>query len=310
MHYISARNSREKCDEMPIFISISSELKLIAMTFFGIVGLILFIVVPLVVVFFMTGGQLLPAIIVTAVFGIVFLLAGLRVIFQYERGVLFRLGKFAGIINPGLVLVFPIVEELRKVPLRVVVADAPPQEIITRDNIPLIINAVAYYKVNDPEKAILEVENYQAATFQIAQTTIRSIVGQHEMDEVLTHRDKINAQLKAIIDKDTDQWGISIVMVELKDVELPQNLKRAMAKQAEAERERRARVILATGELEASEKLKQAGEMVSQSGGAMQLRLLQTLQEVSVEKNSTIIFPLPIELLNLIPDLTKRIHKE
>jgi len=310
MLHISIQNSRVKYQGILIFISIPSKLTKITMSFFGIIGLVLFIVIPFVVAFFLTGGELLSAIIVAAVFAIVFLLAGLRIIFQYERGVLFRLGKFVGIVNPGLVLIFPIIEELRKVPLRVVVADAPPQEIITRDNIPLIINAVAYYKVNDPEKAILEVENYQAATFQIAQTTIRSIVGQHEMDEVLTHRDKINAQLKAIIDKDTDQWGISIVMVELKDVELPQNLKRAMAKQAEAERERRARVILATGELEASEKLKQAGEMVSKSSAAMQLRLLQTLQEVSVEKNSTIIFPLPIELLNLIPDLTKRVHKE
>ncbi len=304
----STQISREKQRITLILKSESADYHSV-MTFGGLIGLILFVGIPFGVTYFLTGGQVFTAAIIAAVFGIAYLLAGLRVIYQYERGVLFRLGKYSGIVNPGLVLIFPVVEDLRKVSLRVEVADAPPQEIITRDNIPLNINAVAYYKVSDPTKAILEVDNYRAATFQIAQTTIRSVVGQHEMDEVLTHRDKINEQLKSIIDKETDQWGISIVMVELKDVELPQNLKRAMAKQAEAERERRARVILATGELEASEKLQQAGQMVSQSSAAMQLRLLQTLQEISVEKNSTIVFPLPIELLNLIPDVANRLTK-
>ena len=274
------------------------------MTFLGILGLIIFvIIIPGLIsglIYFLSMSILLtfliPAILALVLL-LIYLSAGLRVIIEYERGLLFVFGQYRSLKHSGLILYLPLVENLVKVPLRVEVADAPPQEIITRDNIPLNINAVAYYRVENPEKAILVVNDYRFATFQIAQTTIRSIVGQYEMDDILTKRDEINSTLKGTIDKETSAWGIKIELVELKDVELPNNLKRAMAKQAEAERERRARVILATGELEASEKLAKAGKMVTSQDGALQLRLLQTLQEISVEKNSTIVFPFPIEIL-------------
>ena len=274
------------------------------MTFLGILGLIIFVVIIpgliAILIYFTSMSILLTILIpgfIALIFLIIYLAYGLRVIIEYERGLIFVFGKYSALKSAGLILYMPLVENLIKVTLRVEVADAPPQEIITRDNIPLNINAVAYYRVENPEKAILEVNDYRFATFQIAQTTIRATVGLYEMDDLLTKREEINQTIKKTVDKETDAWGIKIELVELKDVELPANLKRAMAKQAEAERERRARVILATGELEASEKLAQAGKKISEQGGTLQLRLLQTMQEISTEKNSTIIFPFPIEIL-------------
>lgn len=268
------------------------------MTFFGKIGLLLFVVIIPAIIWWLTSS-VVTALIFAIMLGIFYLALSVKIIIEYDRGLLFILGRFRGVLSPGFNIIFPGVEQIIRVSLRVQVADAPQQEIITKDNIPLNINAVAYYKVKDPMAAVLNVENYKLATFQIAQTTIRSVVGQHEMDEILSQRDKINEILRRTIDKDTDAWGIEIELVELKDVELPQNLKRAMAKQAEAERERRARIILATGEYEASEKLADAGKMMASEAGALQIRLLQTLQEISAEKNSTILFPFPIELLTL-----------
>ena len=240
---------------------------------------------------------------------VIYLALSIKIIFEYERGVLFFLGNYKGVVNPGLALLLPAVETMIKVSTRIQVADVPPQEIISKDNVPLNVNAVAYYKVRDPEQAVLNVENFRNATFQIAQTTLRAIIGQFEMDEILIHRDQINARLREIIDKDTDSWGIEVPIVEIKDVELPQNLKRAMAKQAEAERERRARIILATGEQEASQKLSEAGKKIMEQPGALQLRLFQAMQEISVEKNSTIIFPYPIELAAIANKFLERLNQ-
>lgn len=253
---------------------------------------------------------LFPFGIVLGLFVIVLYLAiSIKIIFEYERGVLFFLGNYKGVVNPGFNMILPGVETLVKVSMRIQVADVPPQEIISKDNVPLNVNAVAYYKVRDPEQAILNVESYRNATFQIAQTTLRAIIGQFEMDEILMNRDHINARLREIIDKDTDSWGIEVPIVEIKDVELPQNLKRAMAKQAEAERERRARIILATGEQEASQKLADAGKKIMEQPGALQLRLFQAMQEISVEKNSTIIFPYPIELAAIANKFLERMSQ-
>jgi regulator of protease activity HflC (stomatin/prohibitin superfamily) len=272
------------------------------MTFLGILGLIISAVIGIIIGFAIgnTFGAVVGLIIAVAAY----LSMAIRIIYQYERGLKFRLGKFKGVLNPGFIVILPFIEEVIKINLRVEVADAPPQEIITKDNIPLNINAVAYYRVQDPVSAYLNVDDYRNATFQISQTTIRSIVGQYELDEVISQRDEINARLKETIDKDTDAWGVKIEMIELKDVELPNNLKRAMAKQAEAERERRARIILASGELEASEKLAEAGTKMTTGKGALQLRLLQTLSEISVEKNSTIVFPMPLELMEFFKNFS------
>ncbi len=269
------------------------------MTVLGIVGLAISAIgIPALVLIF--GFNWEVAIIVALLLTAFYLSLSIKIIIEYDRGLLFQLGKYSGILNPGFNLILPMIENIVRVTLRIQVADVPPQEIISRDNVPLNINAVAYYRVEFPETAILNVENYKLATFQIAQTTIRAVIGKHEMDEILIDRDKINAELKLIIDESTDAWGIKVTQVELKDVELPQNLKRAMARQAEAERERRARVILAMGELEASEKLAQAGEAMAANPGTLQLRLFQTMQEISAEKNSTILFPFPIDLAEFI----------
>ncbi len=277
------------------------------MTVLGVIGLVVMILIGIAVGFLVNPifGAIVGLILV-----ILYLLVSVRIIFEYERGVLFFLGNYRGLIRPGLVLILPFIETLIKVSTRIQVADVPPQEIISKDNVPLNINAVAYYKVNDPERAILNVENYRVATFQIAQTTLRNIVGQFEMDEILMKRDEINAKLRKIIDEDTDSWGIEVPIVEIKDVELPENLKRAMAKQAEAERERRARVILAQGELEASDRLSQAGRKIMEEPGALQLRLFQAMQEISVEKNSTIIFPYPVELAAIAQKFLNRLNEE
>lgn len=225
---------------------------------------------------------------------------------EYERAVTFWLGRLSpNPKGPGLVLIFWPFETMVKVSLQTIVLDVPPQDIITRDNVSVKVNAIVYFRVVDPQRAIVEVQNYLLATSQLAQTTLRSVLGQAELDDLLSERDKLNAQLQEIIDQHTGPWGIKVSMVELKNIDLPQEMQRAMAKQAEAEREKRAKIIHADGELQASAKLAEAGEIVSVNPVTLQLRYLQTLTEISAEKNSTIIFPLPIEIMNLITGRTK-----
>ncbi len=235
--------------------------------------------------------------------GILFILliallsSAIKIVQEYERGVIFRLGRFVGVKGPGLFFIIPIVDRMVKVDLRVVTLDVPSQEAITRDNVTVKVNAVAYFRVVDPAKAVIEVENYRRATSQIAQTTLRNVIGQSELDEILAHREKINAELRRIIDEATEPWGVRVDIVEIKDVELPPGMQRAMARQAEAEREKRAKIIHAEGEYQAAQTLAEAAEVISRNPAALQLRYLQTLTEISVEQNSTIIFPVPIEML-------------
>jgi len=220
-----------------------------------------------------------------------------KILKEYERGVIFRLGRFAGVRGPGLIILIPYIEKMVKVNLRTVVMDVPPQDVITKDNISIKVNAVVYFRVISPSKAVLEVEDFYYATSQISQTTLRSVVGQFELDEILSHRDKINQELQDVIDKQTDPWGVKVSAVEIKHIDLPPEMQRAMARQAEAERERRAKIIHADGELQSSEKLSQASKIMAENPLTIQLRYLQTLTEIASEKNSTIVFPLPIELL-------------
>lgn len=220
----------------------------------------------------------------------------IRVVQEYERGVIFRLGRLIGAKGPGLFLLIPIVDRMVKISLRTVTFDVTPQEIITRDNVPVKVNAVVYFRVLDPSKAVVEVENYQMATMQIAQTTLRGVLGQSELDELLSEREKINQRLQQIIDEQTDPWGIKVSIVEVKEVELPDTMKRAMASQAESERNRRAKIINAEGEFQASEKLIAASKILEQSPLGIQLRYLQVATEIASEKNSTLVFPLPLEL--------------
>ena len=232
------------------------------------------------------------------IFVILFLLfSAIKILNEYERGVILRLGRFVGVRGPGLIILIPVIEKLVKVSLRTFVLDVPPQDVITKDNVSVSVNAVIYFRVVHAEKAILEVNDYYYATSQISQTTLRSILGQFELDDILAHRDKINLQLQDVIDKQTDPWGIKIISVEIKHIDLPQTMQRAMAKQAEAERERRSKVIHAEGELQAAEKLLEASNIMSKSPVTLQLRYLQTLGEIASEKNSTIVFPLPIDLI-------------
>jgi len=238
--------------------------------------------------------------IILGVFVFILLANSIKVVNEYERGVIFRLGRLVGARGPGLFFLIPIIERMVKISLRIITFDVTPQEVMTKDNVPIKVNAVVYFRVMDPNKAIVEVENYQMATMQIAQTTLRGIVGQHELDEILAEREKINQRLQQIIDEQTDPWGIKVSIVEIKEVELPDTMKRAMARQAEVERERRARVINAEGELQASEKLKQAAEVLSQSPVAVQLRFFQTASEIAAEKNSTLVFPIPLEFLKYL----------
>lgn len=231
---------------------------------------------------------------------VILLAASIKVVREYERGVIFRLGRLVGARGPGLFLVIPLFESMVKIDLRTKVFDIPPQEVITKDNVTTKVNAVVYYRVVDPEKAITQVENYDYATAQIALTTLRSVVGQSELDELLSERDKLNMQLQKIIDEATDPWGIKVSAVEIKDVELPAEMRRAMAMQAEAERERRARIIAAEGELQASKKLAEAAKILSESKGAMFIRMLQTIKETTEEKASTVIIPFPVEFLEAL----------
>lgn len=249
---------------------------------------------------------------ITAV-GVVGLLTSLRVLFEYERGVIFRLGKLTRAKGPGLIFLVPFgVERMKKMDLRIVALDIAPQDTITKDNVSVRVNAVVYFRVADPTKAVVEIEDYYFATSQLAQTTLRSVIGQSELDELLAERERINEIVRQIIDQGTDRWGIDVTAVEIKDIDLPQEMKRAMAKQAEAERERRAKVINATGEYQASGKLVAAAEMIQQYPVAMQLRFLQTVTEVAAENNSTILFPVPIELFRPLlepgPAASKEAH--
>jgi regulator of protease activity HflC (stomatin/prohibitin superfamily) len=225
------------------------------------------------------------------------IISGVKVLKEYERGVVFRLGRMVGARGPGLVYIIPGIEKMVKMDLRTVTMDIPPQDVITRDNVSVKVNAVLYFRVLDPNLAVREVENYLFATSQLAQVTLRSVCGQGELDELLAEREKINTRIQDILDKQTDPWGIKVVLVELKHIDLPQEMQRAMAKQAEAERERRAKVIHADGEFQASQKLLDAAEVMSKQPMALQLRFLQSLVEVASEKNSTTIFPVPIDLL-------------
>jgi regulator of protease activity HflC (stomatin/prohibitin superfamily) len=220
----------------------------------------------------------------------------IKIVQEYERGVIFRLGRLIGPKGPGLFFIVPFIDRMVKVDLRVVTLDIPAQEAITKDNVTVKVNAVAYFRV-DPAEAIVKVEDFRRATFQIAQTSLRSVLGQSDLDDLLSHRDKINQQLQQIIDVQTEPWGIKVSIVEVKDVELPDSMKRAMARQAEAEREKRAKIIHAQGEFEASKQLTAAAEVISHEPAAIQLRYLQTLTEIAAEKNSTIIFPVPLELI-------------
>jgi regulator of protease activity HflC (stomatin/prohibitin superfamily) len=220
-----------------------------------------------------------------------------RVLREYERGVIFRLGRLIGVKGPGLILLWPLIDRMVTIPLRTVVMDVPPQDVITRDNVSVKVNAVLYFRVVDASKAVVSVENYLFATSQLAQTTLRSILGQAELDQLLAERDKINAELQQIIDTHSDPWGIKVTGVELKDVDLPVEMKRAMAKQAEAERERRAKVISADGELQASYKLAEAASNIEKHPTAIQLRFLDSMREIATEKNSTIVLPIPMEIL-------------
>jgi len=235
--------------------------------------------------------------------GLLILGQAIRVLREYERGVIFRLGRLVGAKGPGLILLIPIIDKMVKVSLRTIAMDVPSQDIISRDNVSLKVNAVLYFRVIDPQKAIVEIEDYLYATSQIAQTTLRSVLGQSELDELLASRDKINQLLQQIIDQHTDPWGVKVSAVEVKYVDLPAEMQRAMAKQAEAEREKRAKIIHAEGELQASEKLAQAAKVLSSQSQALQLRYLGTLTEIATEKNSTIIFPVPIDLIKPLLDL-------
>lgn len=229
---------------------------------------------------------------------LLFLLGNMiKILREYERGVVFRLGRLVGVRGPGVIILIPFVEKMVKVGLRTVAFDVPPQDVITRDNVSVKVNAVLYFRVVEPQRAIVEVEDYIYATSQLAQTTLRSVLGQAELDHLLSDRDKINAQLQDILDRQTDPWGIKVSAVEIKHIDLPQEMQRAMARQAEAERERRAKIITAEGEYQAAEKLAAAAKVIGTEPAAIQLRFLGSLTEVAAENNSTIVFPVPIDLL-------------
>ncbi|MBL0060401.1 MAG: slipin family protein [bacterium] len=240
---------------------------------------------------------MLPVLAFVIVFALFVLSTSIRILNEYERGVVFRLGRSIGVKGPGLILLIPLVDRMIKVSLRTVVLDVPPQDVITRDNVSLQVNAVVFFRVMDPERSILDVENYMYATSQLSQTTLRSVLGQISLDEILSEREKINDELQQIIDRQTDPWGIKVSLVELKHVDLPQEMKRAMSRQAEAERERRAKIIAAEGERQAADQLTEAASVIARHPEALQLRYLQTLVEIAAENNSVTVFPIPMELL-------------
>ncbi len=234
------------------------------------------------------------------------LFTSIRILREYERGVVFLLGRFWRVKGPGLIIIVPGVQQMVRVDLRTVVMDVPPQDVISRDNVSVKVNAVLYFRVIDPEKAIIQVENYYMATSQLAQTTLRSVLGQHELDEMLAEREKLNSDIQAILDRQTDAWGIKVLNVEIKHIDLDESMIRAIAKQAEAERTRRAKVIHAEGELQASEKLLAASQTLARQPEAMQLRYMQTLTEIAGDKSSTIVFPLPVDLVGAFSELVKK----
>ncbi len=250
---------------------------------------------------FDVGSLVLIVILIVIIF--LFVRASVKIVPEYERGVIFRLGRIQGIKGPGLFFIIPFIDQMQLVDLRVVTLDVPTQEAITMDNVTIRVNTVCYFRVMDPAAAVVNISNYLLATQQIAQTTLRSVMGQSELDELLSERDKINRQLQQIIDEQTEPWGVKVSIVEVKDVELPQSMQRAMARQAEAEREKRAKIIAAEGEFQASQQLAEAAAIMSEAEGTLQLRYLQTLNAIAAENNSTIIFPLPIELFRGIIDI-------
>jgi regulator of protease activity HflC (stomatin/prohibitin superfamily) len=235
---------------------------------------------------------------VIAILIVLFLYTSLRVMREYERAVMFTLGRFSGVKGPGLILMIPVVQQMVRVDLRTIVHDVPSQDVISRDNVSVKVNAVIYFRVVDADKAVIQVENFFAATSQLAQTTLRSVLGKHELDEMLAERDKLNRDIQEILDSQTDAWGIKVANVEIKHVDIDESMIRAIARQAEAERYRRARIIGAEAEQQAAEKLVQAGEMLARTPESMQLRYLSTLQDIAGEKNSTIVFPVPVDLLH------------
>ena len=237
---------------------------------------------------------------------LVILWAGVKIIKEYERGVIFRLGRLSGTIGPGFRWIIPLIDKMDRIDLRVITMDVPPQDVITKDNVSVKVNAVVYFRVLEPEKAVVQVENYLYATSQLAQTTLRSVLGQVELDELLAERETLNLKLQDVLDKQTDAWGIKVTLVELKYVELTQDMQRAMARQAEAERERRAKIIAAEGEFQASTKLAEASDILSQNPMSLQLRYLQTMMEMSTDKGSTIILPLPIDIITPLIDGHKK----
>ena len=246
---------------------------------------------------FLTSGVVLIIILV------ILLASAIKIVQEYERGVIFRLGRLVGAKGPGLFFIIPIVDRMIKVDLRVVTLDVPTQEVITRDNVTVSVNAVVYFRVVDPSDAVVQIEDFRRATWNISQTTLRNVIGQSELDELLAHREDINQKLQQIIDEATEPWGVKVSIVEIKDVGLPQSMQRAMARQAEAEREKRAKIIHAEGEYSASQQLAAAAGVLSEQPAGVQLRYLQTLTEISVEKNSTIIFPVPIEFIGALGGL-------
>jgi len=248
--------------------------------------------------------------IAVVVLFVLFLANSIRILNEYERGVIFRLGRIIAAKGPGLIILIPILDKMQKVSLRMVTMDVPPQDVITRDNVSIKVSAVIYFRVMDPEKAIIAVENYLYATTQLAQTTLRSVCGQAELDELLAARDKINSELQEILDKHTEPWGVKVTVVELKNIDLPQEMQRAMARQAEAERGRRAKVINAEAEYQASTQLAEAAKVIQDYPVAIQLRFLQTLNEVASENNSTIIFPIPIDLFKPFLTLTEKLREK
>jgi regulator of protease activity HflC (stomatin/prohibitin superfamily) len=245
--------------------------------------------------------MIVPPFAVLLLIVVLYLVSSIKILAEYERGVIFRLGKLLpSPKGPGVILVFAPIDRMVRVSLRTVALEVPPQDVITRDNVSVKVSAVLYYRVIDPRRAIVEVENYQYATLQLAQTTLRSVLGQAQLDDLLAERDRLNQQLQQILDQHAEPWGIKVSAVEVKHVDLPENMQRSMARQAEAEREKRAKIIHAAGELEASDKLAQAASVIAAQPLSITLRYLQTLTEIAAEKNSTIIFPLPIELLELL----------
>ena len=240
-----------------------------------------------------------------AIFLLIVLFSAIKILREYERGVIFRLGRLIETKGPGLILLIPFIDRMVKIDLRTVTLNIPPQEVITRDNVPTSVNAVCYFRVIDPNRAITDVENYLIATSQISQTSLRAVLGKAELDEILAERERLNESLQKIIDEQTEPWGVKVTTVEIKDVEIPEQMQRAMARQAEAERERRAKIINSEGEYQAAEKLTQAADIISRNPASLQLRYLQTLLEISGNQNSTVIFPLPMDLISAFQDNMK-----